>query len=108
MLAGGGTISVQILNECANVARRKLGWPWPDIAEALSAFRVLLGEPGPLTVATHETALEIARRDGLAFYDALVVAAALEAGCSTLLSEDMQDGQVIAGRLAIRNPFKQA
>jgi predicted nucleic acid-binding protein len=56
----------------------------------------------------HEAALEIAQRDRLSFYDALIVAAALEAGCSTLLTEDMQDGRVIDGRLTIQNPFAQA
>jgi predicted nucleic acid-binding protein len=56
----------------------------------------------------HEAALEIAQRDRLGFYDALIVAAALQAGCSTLLTEDMQHGRVIDGRLTIQNPFAQA
>src|SRR5919198_1035770 len=102
-----GTISVQVLNEFTNIARRKLNWPWPEVVEALAAFRVLCSEPLPIGVATHEAALEIARRDGLGFYDALIVASALEAGCSTPLSEDMQDGRTIAGLLTIRNPFAQ-
>ena len=105
LLAEGGTISVQVLNEFANVARRKLNWPWEDVVDALAAFRVLCSEPIPLHLSMHQAALEIAQRDGLSFYDALIVASALEAGCSTLLSEDMQDGRTIAGRLTIRNPF---
>lgn len=108
LLAQGGTISVQVLNEFANVARRKLRRPWPEIARALADIRAVCPAPLPLTVATHEAALALATRHGFAFYDALIVAAALEAGCATLLSEDMQDGQVIEGRLTIRNPFRQA
>jgi predicted nucleic acid-binding protein len=107
LLAKGGRISVQVLNEFASVARRKLNWPWPDIAEALSAFRILCPDPLPLTVATNEAALEIAERDGIGFYDSLIVASAIEAGCTTLLSEDMQDGRAIVGTLTIQNPFKQ-
>ncbi len=105
LLAKGGRISVQVLNEFAAVARRKLSWPWPDVAEALAAFRVLCPEPLAISVATHEAALAIAQREGLGVYDSLIVASAIEAGCSTLLSEDMQDGRTIAGTLTILNPF---
>ncbi len=105
LLAGGGVVSVQVLNEFASVARRKLNWSWPDVANALAAFRALLGVPLPISLATHEAALAVARRDGLNIYDALIVASALEGRCSTLLSEDMRDGRVIAGGLTIRNPF---
>jgi predicted nucleic acid-binding protein len=108
LVAKGGAINVQVLNEFANVARHKLKWPWPDIVEALAAFRVLCSEPLPIEAATHEAALEVAQRDGIGFYDSLIVASALEAGCSTLFSEDMQDGRTIAGRLTIRNPFTPA
>lgn len=108
LLAEGGTISVQVLNEFATVARRKLKLSWLEVGETLAALRSLCPAPLPLSVATHETALALVSRHGFAFYDALIVAAALEAGCATLLSEDMQDGQVIEGRLTIRNPFRQA
>ena len=107
-LAEGGTISVQVLNEFTSVVRRKLNWPWEDVVDALAAFRALCSEPMPLHLSTHQAALEIAQRDGLSFYDALIVASALEAGCSTLLSEDMQDGRTIAGCLTVRNPFTAA
>ncbi|MBN9561726.1 MAG: PIN domain-containing protein [Alphaproteobacteria bacterium] len=105
LLAGGGAISTQVLNEFASVARRKLKWSWPEIRDGLAGFQILCPNPLPLTVATHDAALVIAERDGVAFYDALIVASALEAGCSTLFTEDMQDGRRIAGRLTIRNPF---
>ncbi|MGH7212998.1 MAG: PIN domain-containing protein [Acetobacteraceae bacterium] len=104
-VARGGVISVQILNEFVNVARRKLRWSWPDVAGALTPLRRLFPQPRSVTSATHDAALVIAQRDGLAFYDSVIVASALEAGCTTLLSEDMQHGRVIAGRLTIRNPF---
>lgn len=106
LVAQGGTTSVQVLNEFASVARRKLKRSWPEIAEALAAIRAFCPSPRPLTLATHEAGLALAGRYGFAFYDALVVASALEAGCATLLSEDMQDGQIVEGRPAIRNPFR--
>lgn len=97
-----------MLNEFAAAVRRKLRRSWPEIAQTLLDFRAALLEPLPITLATHESALEIAGRDGIAFYDALIVASALEARCSTLFTEDFQDGRVIAGRLTIRNPFAAA
>ena len=90
------------------VARRKLRRPWPEIHQALAAIRACCPPPRPLTLATHEAALGLAERYGFQVYDALIVAAALEAGCGTLFSEDMQDGQLIEGRLTIRNPFAAA
>jgi predicted nucleic acid-binding protein len=105
LLQQGGTISVQVLNEFANVTHRKLKRPWPDIVEALAALRILFPTPQAIGLATHQAAVAIAQRYGFAFYDSLIVASALEAGCSSLLSEDLHDGQVIEGRLTIRNPF---
>jgi predicted nucleic acid-binding protein len=105
LVAAGGTISIQALNEFANVARRKLGLSWQETAKALIAIRALCRPPLPITLATHEAALGIAGTFGYRFYDSLIIASALEAGCATLYSEDMQDGQVIEGALTIRNPF---
>ena len=107
LLAGGGRISVQVLNEFVSVATRKLRMPWPDIKESLAAVRAVCAVE-PLTVETHEKALILAERLGLSFYDALIVAAALRAGCKTLHSEDMQHGQVIEKKLTVRNPFVAA
>jgi predicted nucleic acid-binding protein len=103
LLAGGGIISVQALNEFTNVARRKLGQSWSEVNEKLGAIRILC-EVTPITLATHERALSIAERYGYRIYDALHLAAALESGCSVLYTEDMQHGQEIEG-LTIRNPF---
>ncbi|HEY0424988.1 MAG TPA: PIN domain-containing protein [Rhodopila sp.] len=105
LLRQGCTISVQVLNEFTNVARRKLRRTWPEINQAVGALRVLFPEPKAILPATHAAALVIAQREGFAFYDSLIIASAIEAGCSTLLSEDMQSGRVIADGLTIRNPF---
>lgn len=107
LLEAGGIVSVQVLNEFVSVARRKMRMPWKDVSEALDVIRVLCPSPVPLTISTHESALKIAENHGYEIYDALVVAAALEAGCTALYSEDFHDGQVIDGKLTIRNPFKK-
>ncbi|WP_225770734.1 PIN domain-containing protein [Inquilinus sp. Marseille-Q2685] len=105
LLAAGGMISVQVLNEFTSVARRKLGLSWDEVTEALSAIRALCAPAAPVTVETHEAALRIAERQGVNVYDALIIAAALQAKCRILYSEDMQDGHTIDG-LTIRNPFR--
>lgn len=105
LVASGGVVSVQVLNELASVSHRKLRMSWGDIGDALNAIRVLCPAPVPLTTDTHDAGLRIAAKYGFSFYDALIVAAALEAECTTLYSEDFQDGQVIEGRLTVRNPF---
>src|SRR6202045_5516460 len=73
LLASGGVLSVQILNEFASVARRKILMSWSDITEALDAFRVLCPSPLPVTLEMHEAALKIAEKHGWNFDDALVV-----------------------------------
>ena len=60
----------------------------------------------PLSEETHDLGLQVADRYGLSVYDAMIVATALLAGCKTVISEDMQDGQVVEGRVRIRNPFR--
>jgi predicted nucleic acid-binding protein len=107
-IAKGGSISVQVLNEFANTARRKLRRPWEDVVDALAALRALSRECLSITEQTHDLAVGLARRYGFSFYDALIVASALEANCTTLLTEDMQAGQVIDGRLTVHNPFSRS
>jgi predicted nucleic acid-binding protein len=102
----GGAISVQVLNEFVAVARRKMHMPWEDVIEALGAVRILFPSPVSITLEAHEAALKIAQQYGFGIYDAMIAATALEANCSTLYSEDLQDGQVIDGKLTIRNPFR--
>jgi predicted nucleic acid-binding protein len=105
LLGEGCTISVQGLNEFANVARRKLGMSWAELREALAALRDLCPVVVPLDMETHSAGIGLAKRYGFSVFDALVVAAALRQGCATLWSEDMQDGLVIDGGLRITNPF---
>lgn len=104
ILRQGGTVSVQILNEIANVARRKMRMQWDETIAFVERFRLLL-RVVPLTEQIHENGLRLAGRYQLSVYDGMVVAAALDSGCSVLLSEDMHNGLNIEGRLEIRNPF---
>jgi predicted nucleic acid-binding protein len=106
-LSGGGVASTQVLNEFVHVARRKLRSDWRQIEVALRQFRTSLDEILPITLETHDSAVALARDRGLAFYDALIVASAIEAGCNILYSEDMQHGRSIGG-LAIVNPFLES
>lgn len=106
LLAAGGCISVQVLNEFASVAQRKLKMSWQEIGDALAAIRTLCEPAAPLTLAIHENALKLAARYGYNLYDALILSAALDAGCNVLYSEDMQHGQKIQS-LTIRNPFRR-
>ncbi|HEY1996760.1 PIN domain-containing protein [Paraburkholderia sp.] len=104
VLRSGGLISVQVLNEIANVARRKLAMAWVDINELMTLIRSLCPVES-LTVEMHERGRQVAERYGLSVYDAMIAAAALVSGCETLYSEDMQDGLLIDQQLRIRNPF---
>ena len=106
LLAGGGVVSVQVLNELVAVGRRKLGLSFAEAREVLAVVRALCRVES-LTVDTHELAIDLAERLKLGIHDATIVAAALRAGCDVLYSEDMQHGQKIDGRMTIRNPFAE-
>jgi predicted nucleic acid-binding protein len=105
LLSLGGVISIQVLNETANTLNRKFATGWPRVRQIVES--VLKNCPNPLPVAleTHRASLRICQRYKLSLYDALIVASALEAGCATLYTEDLQHGQVIDG-LRIENPFR--
>jgi predicted nucleic acid-binding protein len=105
LIGAGGTISVQVLNEVANVARRKMGMSWAETRAFLSMMRGLLSVQ-PLTIDIHETGLRLAERYGVSIYDAMIAASALHADCDTLWSEDMQDGFVLDDRLRVANPLR--
>jgi predicted nucleic acid-binding protein len=104
LMRAGGIVSVQVLNEIANVGRKKLKLSWDELDEVMGLVRVLL-DVVPLVPETHDRGLAIAQRYGLAIYDSMIVAAALDAGCETLWSEDMQNGLVAEAALTVRNPF---
>jgi predicted nucleic acid-binding protein len=105
LVAAGGTVSLQVLNEFVAVVRRKISMPWDEIRLALEAIESRCPGPLPITRNTHKNALVIAEKYGFQIYDALIVASALEARCSLLYSEDLQAGQIIEKQLTIRNPF---
>ena len=104
ILQSGGAISAQVLNEFTHTTRKKLGCGWSTIELALSGFRQIFDDIRPLTAETHAAAFALARAHAFSFYDALIISSALEAGCDTLFTEDMQNGRKIK-TLTIRNPF---
>src|SRR5664279_3770447 len=93
LLATGGVVSVQVLNEFASVASRKLTMTIPEVREILSTVRSVCVVKS-VDVETHDLGLELAERYGFSIYDGLIVAAAVRAGCAILYTEDLQPGQV--------------
>jgi len=104
VLAARPTISVQVLNEITNVLRRKFGQGWREVRAFLDRIELLV-EVRDLMRDTHRAALIIAERYRTNWWDALIIAAALEADCTILLSEDLQAGLKIDARLTVVNPF---
>lgn len=104
ILRQGPLISVQVLNEALVNCRRKAGLDWEETGAFLAGLQALCPVVD-LTLQTHEVGRALAQRYGFSVYDAMIVAAALIAGCSTLYSEDMQDGLLVEGHLRIVNPF---
>ena len=107
LFAGGGKISVQVLNEFTAVYRRKQRKDWREIAEAISDVLMTVDPPLALTLDLHTAARTLAEDHQLPFYDALIVASAIEAGCDTLFTEDMQHDRKF-GCLVIVNPFLES
>lgn len=104
LVARRGIVSVQVLNELANVAIRKLGLTWRELGDLIAAVRASC-EVQPLTEQVHDQARELAEQYRLSFYDASIVSSALDARCKVLYSEDMQHGFKVERTLTIRNPF---
>lgn len=104
LVSAGPTTSVQVLNEFVAVARRKLALAWREVDEAVTAIQAACAVE-PLTVEVHNQARRVANAYQLSWYDALIVSAALSAGCTTLYSEDMHAGLRVDRRLTVRNPF---
>lgn len=106
LLAAGGAVSVQVLNEAASVMTRKLKMSLDEIREVLAGVRHYCTVE-PLTAEIHDEALDVMGRYGFSVYDSLIIAAAIRAGCDTLYSEDLQDGFRAGAALTIINPFKE-
>lgn len=106
LLAAGPVISVQVLNEVAHVCRRKLQMTWDDITQFLTLVRGFC-KVVPLTETIHDQGRTISARYQLPFYDACIVAAAADAGCHTLYTEDMHNGLRLPDQqISVKNPFK--
>lgn len=104
LLTADGVISVQVLNEFSNVMRKKSGKSWPEIKAAIADIEAALADIRPISVQTHRKAMVICEANQLSFYDALIIAAASEAECGLLWTEDLHNGAKIAG-VKIQNPF---
>ncbi|WP_372425625.1 PIN domain-containing protein [Salinarimonas chemoclinalis] len=107
LLAGGPTISVQVLNEVLVNCIRKAGMSWDEAGTFLNGVRQVCGVVG-LSEQTHDAGRALGVRYGFSVYDSMIVASALIAGCDILYSEDMQDGLAVEGVLRIVNPFVAA
>lgn len=104
LLAAEPTISIQVINECSHVLRRKAGWSPAQVAVELSAI-LDLTRLVDVRLKQIRSAWRLAERYGFGHYDSVILASALAAGCTTLYTEDLQHGQVIEGRLTLLNPF---
>jgi len=104
LLSARGIISVQVLNEFAVVALRKIKMPLNEVREILDTIRVVCTVE-PITVETHDRGLTVLERYRYSLYDSMLVATALISGAKTLYSQDLQNGQVIDDQLRITNPF---
>jgi predicted nucleic acid-binding protein len=104
IVSGEPYISVQVSNEFVVNALRKgksLTEVQKIVEQFLKSFHVL-----SITKHTSMDAFRISSRYQFSFWDSLIVASALEAGCTTLYTEDLQDGQIVDGILVVRNPFR--
>jgi len=107
ILANHPVMSVQVLNETANIMKRKLGFDITAIRTVINRISQECSVLHPINLSTLNDAFDIAERYGFSHYDSLIIAAALQADCTTLYSEDIQHGQIIEERMIILNPFLQ-
>jgi len=104
ILGQGPCISVQVLNEALVNCRRKAGLSWDEANVFLIGVQALCPVEN-LTVQTHEVGRALGERYSFSVYDSMIVASALIAGCTTLWTEDLQDGLLVENQLRIKNPF---
>lgn len=105
LIALGVTLSAQVLNETARVLIRKFRFTWDEVDDIIRSFVLGAARVMPVTTETTFLTIRVAARYRLQFFDACLIAAALQAGCTMFYSEDMHDGLLIDDRLTIRNPF---
>ena len=104
LLSARGVISVQVVNEFAVVALRKLNMPLSEVREILGTIRAVCAVE-PISVETHDRGLAVFERYRFSLYDSMLVATALISGAKILYSEDLQNGQIIDDQLRVTNPF---
>lgn len=104
LIREGGVISVQVLNEVASVARRKMGMEWHEVRALSETLRALF-KVMPVDEEMHAQGIRLCERYGFSVYDGMIVASALAGGCDRLWSEDMHDGLRVEEQLIISNPF---
>jgi predicted nucleic acid-binding protein len=104
LLARRPAVSVQVLNEVTNVCRKKAGMSWDDIATFIADVRHFCPVVS-LTTDIHDGARRLAEQHKLSFYDANIIAAAIDTGASVVWSEDMHHGLVIEHTVTVVNPF---
>ncbi len=97
-------ISTQVLSETANIANKKFKMSLPDIRRLITTLesicQVEIIFPPTITVA-----LDLMEQYRFSWFDSLILATALQAGCHTLYTEDLQHNQTIHGQLKIINPL---
>ena len=101
--SGTGCISYQVVQETMNVVTRKLGATPEAARRLLDDVLVPLWQVNP-SPTLYQRAINLQGQYRFSFYDSLIVAASLEAGCVRLYTEDLQHGQQIQD-LTVQNPF---
>ena len=104
ILLGGGVVSVQVLNELTSVSCTKFKMSWSEVKRVIHGTTMLCPNPVALTYETYLEARRISERYGYSIWDGSIIASALDAGCTTLYTEDLQHRQAVEG-LQIENPF---
>ena len=104
ILVNSPTISIQVLNEVSNILFKKYELTGKEIKEHIE-FLLDFVNVSLITISTINLALDLKDKYKYSYYDSLIIATAIENNCSILYTEDLQDGQVIEGKLKIINPF---
>ena len=97
--------SIQVVNECHFVLRRKFSLDESSVSHAIESGVFAIAQVESLELAGYRRASQLRQRYALSYWDSLVCASALRAGSNELYSEDMQHGLVIDNQLKIINPF---
>jgi predicted nucleic acid-binding protein len=97
-------ISTQVIQELCNTLFRKFKLDWETIGKVADEIEANF-QVHTNSALTIKKARQIAAFYKFSFYESLIVAAALESGCESLFSEDLQHGQIIENQLVVRNPF---